>query len=188
MAALPPSAHCRQAQAVSKTRPAGSITASRVTSSGLVYLQSEKAAAAASKAASAALGGKTSVASHRGTLPTTPVRTKPPTNGTRKLLAINGNDDRWEVTSWNGAHSWPYRAVGHIRSGCSGALIGPATVLTAGHVSPCPCAAGRALARSAQLPHHCCRPKRPGLAAQRSHQLLQRLNRSILVAPTDPRL
>lgn len=110
------------------------IAGARITNTGLLYLQSEAAFKAAVATASA--GSEIhSVAGHRGSLPTANVTR--PANSTgapsnRKLL-VQGTDERWEVTSGNGAHTWPYRAVGHVRTGCSGALIGPSTVLTAGH-------------------------------------------------------
>ena len=51
----------------------------------------------------------------------------------RKLLqdgVIHGRDDRFQVDS----HTMPYSAVGYVsHSGCTGALIGPRTVLTAAH-------------------------------------------------------
>lgn len=53
----------------------------------------------------------------------------------RKLRLV-GADDRKELTSKNGAHNWPWRTVGHVRTGCSGALIAPSTVLTAGVSDP----------------------------------------------------
>ena len=112
-----------------------------MTSTGLVYLQSEKAAKLSANAAVAALGGKTVAAGHIGTLPTAAGAAKPPpkngtAGGNRKLMTVgNGRDDRWEVTSTNRAHTWPFRTVGHIVTGCSGTLVDRHTVLTAGHVS-----------------------------------------------------
>mmetsp|Transcript_32314 Transcript_32314/g.91615 ORF Transcript_32314/g.91615 Transcript_32314/m.91615 type:complete len:296 (-) Transcript_32314:789-1676(-) len=61
----------------------------------------------------------------------------PPRNGKdsgpgRKLKifpTLIGPDDRSETAS----HGWPYSAVGVVGSHCSGALIGPNSVLTAGH-------------------------------------------------------
>lgn len=46
---------------------------------------------------------------------------------------IVGADDRVEVTSTTGAHNFPWRTVGHIKTGCSGALVHSYTVLSAGH-------------------------------------------------------
>ena len=50
----------------------------------------------------------------------------------RKLLLatiVGGSDDRIEQRR----HAWPYSAVGVVGGRCSGALIGPTSVLTAGH-------------------------------------------------------
>jgi V8-like Glu-specific endopeptidase len=52
------------------------------------------------------------------------------TQAHRKLLAGNivGRDDRYEIDM----HTYPYTAVGFVASGCSGSMVGPRTVLTAG--------------------------------------------------------
>lgn len=53
--------------------------------------------------------------------------------GHRRLLHIIGSDDRVELTDYPG---WPYTAVGQFlftKGSCSGIMIGPRSVLTAGH-------------------------------------------------------
>lgn len=56
-----------------------------------------------------------------------------PANG--RTLLVNGNivgqDDR--VDSDMAAHIMPLSAVGYLTTGCTGALVGPRTVLTAAH-------------------------------------------------------
>lgn len=47
----------------------------------------------------------------------------------RALTAVYGKDDRIEIDQ----HNYPASAVGFVNSGCTGTLIGPRTVLTAGH-------------------------------------------------------
>lgn len=56
----------------------------------------------------------------------------PATTPSRKLLmfpTIIGSDDRVQTSS----HAWPYSAVGVVGTHCTGTLIGPHSVLTAGH-------------------------------------------------------
>lgn len=42
-------------------------------------------------------------------------------------------DDRSRVNSYSDSSNWPYRAAGRVGNHCSGTLIGPGYVLTAGH-------------------------------------------------------
>lgn len=109
------------------------IAASRITRSGLLYLLPRSSAAAARSA----LVQQQFIPAFRGSLAST--GSQEGASGarirwrSRKLLEPVGRDDRWEVTSFNGAHVYPYTAVGMLTSGCSGGLIGPSTVLSAGH-------------------------------------------------------
>lgn len=117
------------------------LHAARITDTGLLYLQPRSAAGTAGGPVAGAVGaapGPQFAPGFHGSLP------DPAGNATgapagrqqasRKLLQPVGTDERWQVTSPT-AHAYPWRAVGYIASGCSGSLIGPSTVLTAGHVS-----------------------------------------------------
>lgn len=133
------------------------LHAARVTDTGLLYLQPKSAAGMADgpvAGAAAIPAGPQFAPGFRGALPDPPVGAGLDGNATggpavrqpasRKLLQPVGSDERWEVTSPT-AHAFPWRAVGYIASGCSGSLIGPSTVLTAGHVSRaggCGCGCG----------------------------------------------
>lgn len=117
------------------------LHAARITDTGLLYLQPKSAAGAGGSpvAGAAALpAGPQFAPGFRGSLPDhTGNATGVPSGrqqASRKLLQPVGTDDRWQITSPT-AHAYPWRAVGYIASGCSGSLIGPSTVLTAGHVS-----------------------------------------------------
>lgn len=110
------------------------VAASRITRDGLLYLMPLSSAMALRSSSPT----QQSLPAFRGSLssvpsePATANRTGRP-RSSRKLLQPTGADDRWEITSSNGAHTFPYTAVGMITGGCSGVLIGPSTVLTAGH-------------------------------------------------------
>ncbi|KAL4425886.1 hypothetical protein ABPG75_009902 [Micractinium tetrahymenae] len=131
----------------SSAAPAGGkLHAARITNTGLLYLQPKSAAGAAGggpvAGAAAVPAGPQPTAGFRGALPDPPAGADPGSNATggaagrqqasRKLLQPVGTDDRWQITSPT-AHAFPWRAVGYIDSGCSGSLVGPSTVLTAGH-------------------------------------------------------
>lgn len=53
-----------------------------------------------------------------------------PVHGNDAAKSVIGTDERTRVSPATG---WPWRAIGRIAVGCSGALVGPRHVLTAGH-------------------------------------------------------
>ncbi|KAI7842729.1 hypothetical protein COHA_003659 [Chlorella ohadii] len=107
-----------------------SLVATMVTPAGDIYARIEKGPKAAARGAVSSLRG-TLLRSNRTF--DAPAMTAAPANGSatagRKLRAVKGPDDRREYDD----HNYPWSAIGFIASGCTGALVGPRTVLTAGH-------------------------------------------------------
>lgn len=124
-----------------KQRPVQSLTA-MVTSNGHMYVQTPKAAKAA--LAKAAVGATTDPSFPGGHSPTSPGHGNTTSPASRKLLIygadgrIEAPDSHWQTSDAVGSLAfatfpYPFRAVGRLTmsgGSCSGALIGPSSVLT----------------------------------------------------------
>ncbi len=120
--------HCHALLLCRSAKSNGPVFATRVTPQGHIYVQPEAAAKAAM--ARAAASGQTTSAAFQPT--------NKPSNSTggRRGLRQFGADGRIQITS----RPYPFSAVGHVTFSdqnnanyiCSGALVGPSTVFTAG--------------------------------------------------------
>ena len=113
------------------------MTAARVDRLGNLYLKELDTSAATAVEASLPARPPASAAAAAGATAAA-AATRPAARRSRKLLKVNGEDGRVEVTN----PAYPWSAVGMLEfedaegggSVCSGALVGARVVITAGHV------------------------------------------------------